>query len=246
VPTANELLVVRRTLCADEFVTLRRSVQRMSLGLKEPRMRQVTSSASMSLDGYIARNDNTIGQLFDWLQNGDVEVPTVDDRITFHMSPTSAAYWRSWMDGIGALVCGRTLFDFTAGWGGQHTMGVPVVVVTHEIPTDWVEDHPDAPFHFVTDGVEVAVARAQELAGNATVAVTAGTIARQCLELGLLDAVAVDLVPVVMGRGRPYFGELSTDDVVLGDPIEYVAGQRVTHLVFPVTTPSNDAVVGRR
>jgi len=125
VPTANELLVVRRTLCADEFVTLRRSVQRMSLGLKEPRMRQVTSSPSMSLDGYIARNDNTIGQLFDWLQNGDVEVPTVDDRITFHMSPTSAAYWRSWMDGIGALVCGRTLFDFTAGWGGQHTMGVP-------------------------------------------------------------------------------------------------------------------------
>ena len=39
------------------------------------------------------------------------------------------------------------------------------------------------------------------------VAVAAGTIAGQCLELGLLDAVAIDLVPVVMGRGRPYFGE---------------------------------------
>jgi dihydrofolate reductase len=217
-----------------------------NLGLKEPRMGQVIASASMSLDGYIARDDNTIGQLFDWLQNGDVELPTVDDRITFHMSPASAAYWRSWTDGLGVLVCGRTLFDFTAGWGGQHTMGVPVVVVTHEIPTDWVEAHPGAPFHFVTDGVEVAVVQAQEIAGNATVAVTAGTIARQCLELGLLDAVAVDLVPVVMGRGRPFFGELSTDDVALGDPITYVAGDRVTHLVFPVTTPSNDGEAGRR
>jgi dihydrofolate reductase len=125
-------------------------------------------------------------------------------------------------------------------------MGVPVVVVTHEVPTDWVEAHPGAPFHFVTDGVGAAVVQARKIAGDATVAVTAGTIARQCLELGLLDAVAVDLVPVVMGRGRPFFGELSTDDVVLGDPIEYVAGERVTHLVFPVTTPSDDAVAGRR
>jgi hypothetical protein len=67
-------------------------------------MGQVIASASMSLDGYIARDDNTIGQLFDWLQNGEVEVPTVDDRITFHMSPASAAYWRGWVGGLGALV----------------------------------------------------------------------------------------------------------------------------------------------
>jgi hypothetical protein len=75
-------------------------------------MGQVIASASMSLDGYITREDNTMGQLFDWLQNGDVELPTVDDRMTFHMSPASAAYWRSWMDGLGALVCGRTLSVF--------------------------------------------------------------------------------------------------------------------------------------
>ena len=49
---------------------------------------------------------------------------------------------------------------------------------------------------------------------DAVVAVTGGTIARQCLDLGLLDEVAVDLVPVVMGAGnRPFFGELSSEDV---------------------------------
>jgi hypothetical protein len=56
-------------------------------------MGQVIASASISLDGYIAREDNTVGRLFDWLQNGDVEIPTVDDRMTFHMSPARAAYW---------------------------------------------------------------------------------------------------------------------------------------------------------
>lgn len=84
-----------------------------------------------------------------------------------------------------------------------------MVVVTHQIPANWVESHPDAPFSFVTDGVEAAVSRAQQIAGDRTVFVSAGTIARQCLELGLLDEVMIDLVPVVMGKGRPFFGELS-------------------------------------
>ena len=203
-------------------------------------MGQVVANASMSLDGYIAKDDNTIGRLFDWLQNGTVEIPTVSDDITLHLSPPSAEYWKQWVGGLGALVCGRTLFDFTGGWGGTHTMGVPVVVVTSEVPTDWVEAHPEAPFHFVTDGVEAAVAKAQAIADGRTVAVTAGTIARQCLELGLLDAVAVDLVPVVMGKGHPYFGELSMDDVPLGDPAVCIQGDRVTHLLFPVTEQASE------
>jgi dihydrofolate reductase len=197
-------------------------------------MGRVIANASMSLDGYIAKHDNTIGRLFDWLQNGEVEIPTATPAITVHLTPQSAEHWRRWTSQLGALVCGRTLFDFTDGWGGRHTMDVPVVVVTHEAPTEWVEAHPDAPFTFVADGVAAAVAEAQRIAGDRVVAVTAGTIARQCLELGLLDEVAVDLVPVVMGKGRPFFGTLSREDVPLGDPTVCVQGDRVTHLVFPV------------
>ncbi len=40
-------------------------------------MDTVIASASMSLDGYIAKQDNTIGRLFDWMPAGDVEIPTV-------------------------------------------------------------------------------------------------------------------------------------------------------------------------
>jgi dihydrofolate reductase len=197
-------------------------------------MSKVVSSASMSLDGFIANPDNTVGSLFDWYNSGDVEVRTAVEGFSFALTSQSAAYWRAWTADLGALVVGRELFDVTDGWRGTHPLGVPVVVLTHEPPTDW--NYPGAEnFFFVTEGIEAAVARAQQVAGGKNVGVAAGTIARQCLEAGLLDEVAVDLVPVVMGQGRPYFGELSDDHpYLLGDPTTLIQGERVTHLVFPV------------
>jgi dihydrofolate reductase len=197
-------------------------------------MGTVVASASMSLDGYIAKADNSIGSLFDWFQAGDVEVSTASAGITFHLTPASAAYWQQWTTGLGAIVCGRTLFDFVDGWGGQHPLDAPVLVVTHQVPTEWVDNHPDAPFEFVTNGVAAAIARAQEIAGAKTIAVAAGTIAAQCLQLGLLDVVAIDLVPVVMGSGRPFFPGLSVEEFPLGDPDVCVPSSRVIHLRLPV------------
>jgi dihydrofolate reductase len=199
-------------------------------------MTKVVAQAIMSLDGYVAKPDNTIGNLFDWLQNGDVSITTPATDFAVHLTPESAEHWRAWVSSLGALVCGRTLFDVTNGWNGRHTLDVPVVVVTHHVPTDWVADHPDAPFSFITDGVEAAVARAKEIAGDRDVTVSGGTIARQCLDLGLLDEVAVDLVPVIMGEGnRPFFGKLSSEDVLLGNATVCRQGDRVIHLVFPVS-----------
>ena len=195
---------------------------------------KVITQASMSLDGFIAKQDNTIGRLFDWLQNGDLEIPTPADDFALHLTPQSAEHWRSWTSQLGALVVGRTLFDFVDGWQGRHTLDVPVVVVTHRVPTEWMDSHPDAPFSFVTDGVEAAVDQAQRIAGDKSVFVSAGNIAGQCLNLGLLDEVMIDLVPVVMGRGRPFFGNYSAQDVVLAEPTVCIQGKQVTHLVFPV------------
>jgi dihydrofolate reductase len=198
-------------------------------------MGKVVAQAIMSLDGYVAKQDNSIGRLFDWLQNGDVELPTPAGDFEVQLTSQSATHWRSWASSLGAIVCGRTLFDVTDGWNGRHTLDVPVVVVTHRVPEDWIAAHPDAPFSFVTGGVEAAIARARQVAGDRDVTVTGGTIARQCLDLGLLDEVAVDLVPVVMGEGnRPFFGRLSSSDVLLGNPTTCIQGDRVTHLVFPV------------
>ena len=105
-------------------------------------MGTVVAQASMSLDGYIAKADNSIGRLFDWYEAGEVEVPTASEGITFHLTPASAGYWREWTSGLGAIVCGRTLFDFTDGWGGRHTMDAPVVQM---IPPIRSTDHVSQP-----------------------------------------------------------------------------------------------------
>jgi hypothetical protein len=52
-------------------------------------MGKVSTEASMSLDGYIAKHDNTIGRLFDWLQNGDLEVLSPAGDITLHLTRQS-------------------------------------------------------------------------------------------------------------------------------------------------------------
>ena len=194
-------------------------------------MGKVIANASMSLDGYIAFDDNSIGELFEWYENGDVEIVNAGELPPFHLTQASADYWRSWVDSIGALVVGRELFDVTDGWHGKHPIGVPIVVLTHEPPRDW--SYPGSEdFHFVTEGVAVAVDRAREIAGDRDVALAAGTIAGQALDAGLVDEVAIDLVPVVMGSGKRYFGDAGP--ARLGDPTAVVQGRRVLHLRYPV------------
>ncbi|MCW2530209.1 MAG: Dihydrofolate reductase [Pseudonocardiales bacterium] len=74
-------------------------------------MGKVVAAASISLDGYIAKHDNTIGRLFDWYENGVVACPTATPDMTFHLTPQSAEYWNQWTAQLGAIVCGCYLTD---------------------------------------------------------------------------------------------------------------------------------------
>jgi dihydrofolate reductase len=193
-------------------------------------MARFVSSASASLDGFIARTDDTPGPLFEWYEAGDVEVPNAGDLPPFHLSPASAEHWRTWRASLGCLLLGRRLFDLTDGWRGRHPLGVPVVVLTHEPPTDW--NHPGSEDFTFVDGVEEAVAHAAALAGDRVVGVAAGEVATQLLAAGRLDEVAIDLVPVFLGSGRRYFTDGTP--LLLGDPTTAVVSERVVHLVLPV------------
>jgi dihydrofolate reductase len=196
-------------------------------------MGKVVCSASMSLDGFVAHENNDPGRLFDWYEAGDVEVLTASEPASFHLTPASADYWRRWVEQSGCLVVGRLLFDITDGWSGEHPLGVPFVVLTHEAPRGWAHEH-TGNAHFVTDGIEAAIALAQRIAGDRTVALAAGTVAGQALAAGLVDEVAIDLVPVVLGTGHRYFADVDPAAVRLGDPTEVIQSTRVTHMVFPV------------
>jgi dihydrofolate reductase len=195
-------------------------------------MTKVYTGASMSIDGYISGPGETgFEHLFKWYGNGDVEVPTADPDMTPRMTPESAEHFTTIRDMTGALVVGRKLFDFTSGWGGNHPLGLPVVVLTHTVPEGWPRE--DAPFSF-SDSIEEAVAQASALAGDKVVGVNGGSIAGQCLEAGLLDEIWVDLVPVLLGDGTPLFLQLSTVPVELEGPLAITEGRDVTHLRYRV------------
>lgn len=194
-------------------------------------MGKVIVQASMSLDGFIADTNDQVGPLFDWFDNGDVEFSGSDPSMVFHISRASADYLRTAWSNIAVDVIGRRLFDLTNGWNGRPPVGEAVFVVTHEPPTDW--PFPDAPFSFVTDGVQSAVAQAQTFAGDRDVSLTAGNLVGQALRAGLVDELRIDLVPVVFGSGVRYFGNYDESTLLLEDP-EIVQGDRVTHLHYRI------------
>src|SRR4051794_12316506 len=189
-------------------------------------MTKLIADMSMSLDGRIATPDDDISRLARWFFEGDTEVAP---GAPFRTSAASAELLREAFTSVGAIIGGRRYFDLADGWGGQHPMGVPVYILTHEPPADWPSD---STIHFVTDGLESAVAQAREAAGEKHVAIaTPGTV-RQCLEAGLLDELNVNLIPVVLGAGLPFFGDVALHVELEGPDV--IEGNGVTHLRYRV------------
>ncbi|MFC0531403.1 dihydrofolate reductase family protein [Phytohabitans kaempferiae] len=196
-------------------------------------MSKVTAGATMSLDGFIAdANHGGFEQLFAWYGAGDTELPSGLPDMPFKVSAASAEHIRQTKERLGVLVVGRRLYDMTNAWGGRHPMDKTTVVLTHQRPDDRPED--DDNFVFVTTGIEDAVAKAKEIAGDKDVGVNGGEIARQCFDAGLLDEVHVDLVPVFLGSGIPLLGQIRDAPAMLEGPISVTQGTGVTHLSYRV------------
>jgi dihydrofolate reductase len=190
-------------------------------------MSTVVMHAVVSVDGFIADANDEVGPLFDWYFNGDADIV---DGGPFKVSQRSVGYVRPMWERLGATVMGRHLFDLTNGWEGTPPAGDHIVVVSHRPkPDGW---HPEASCHFVDD-VGTAIATAKGLAGDRDVAVTAGDIGGQAFALGLVDEVAMDVVPVVFGSGKRYFGRVDALHLLL-DPDVVIQGRRVLHLKYQV------------
>jgi dihydrofolate reductase len=192
----------------------------------------------VSVDGFIADKNDDVGPLHEWYFSGDTPITGEGDQefdhsgagSVFKVSSASAEYVRSMWDAIGVIVMGRHLFDLVNGWEGQPPTGDHVVVVSHRPkPEGW---HPQASYVFL-DSVTAALDKAQELAGERTVAVNAGEVGGQILAAGLIDEVAMDVVPVVFGSGKRYFGSIDRQHP-LEDPHVVIQGDRVLHLRFKV------------
>lgn len=197
-------------------------------------MGSVGAGFSMSLDGFIAGPNNEVDRVFAWMFQGDkdVKLSKGDEDLDLKVSSEGAEQFEELTHTIGAIVSGRRMFDTANAWGGKHPLNVPVVVLTHNPPQEWV-NKPDSPFTFVTDGIESAVAKAKEIAGDKTVGVGGADVTRQCLKAGLLDEISIDLVPVLLGKGVRLFEHLGIEPIDL-EITDVTKDVGVTHLRYRV------------
>jgi dihydrofolate reductase len=197
-------------------------------------MSQSVLYMSMSLDGFIAGPDDDaehgLGvngeRLHAWLHDTTSDEGPVDFRPT---GVNGQVY-----DDVlatGAVVVGRRTFDLAGRWNGDHH-GVPIYVPTRGTPpepaSDWV--------HYVTDGVESAMAQAKAAAGDANVLVHGADLAQSSLRAGVLDEFEITLIPVLLGEGRRLFDHLGAGHIEL-ERVRVLEGQGgVTHLRYRVTS----------
>ncbi|HEX6197178.1 MAG TPA: dihydrofolate reductase family protein [Jiangellaceae bacterium] len=193
-------------------------------------MGKVLTHMTMSLDGYIAQPDDVPAELFDWYGAGEVSVPSANENVAFDVDEASAEVLRELTENVGAIVSGRRLFDIADGWGDSHPAGAPVVVVTHRPPADGAERWPRTTF---VDGVEAAIAKAREIAGDSDVTIASANVIQQALDAGLVDEVCLSLVPVVFGEGIRHFGKPKNGHLLLEDPV-VVQGRRALHLRYRI------------
>lgn len=198
-------------------------------------MSKAIAGFTMSLDGFIAEPDHGVGRLFKWYFGGNQPFPVPNSDMVFQVSPVSVpVVERLFNHTFGAVLTGRRDFDVSNAWGGQSPLGAPIFIVTHHAPPEW--DGTDAPFTFVTDGVERALAQAKAVAGDKPVAVGGTTITRQLLQAGLLDELHIDLAHMLLGDGIPLFERLGVSPIDL-EKIHVIDAPLVTHLAFRVVRP---------
>jgi dihydrofolate reductase len=155
----------------------------------------VVIDISMSLDGYIAApNDNPeqgLGEDGMRLHNWAFDDPSVFERVFADLT-----------EGTGAVIMGRRSYDNSIeNWGGKGPLGeVPCFVVTHNPIAD-----ADPIFTFVTDGIESALAKAREAAGEKRIGLMGADIDQQFLAAGLVDELRIHVVDVLLGGGRRLF-----------------------------------------
>ena len=121
----------------------------------------------------------------------------------------------SWSRNIGAHIMGRNMFGPVRGdwgdeewrgwWGDDPPFHAPVFVLTH-YPREPLEMEGGTTFHFVVEGIESALARAREAAGDKDVAISGGaSTAQQYLRAGLVDEMEIHVVPLLLGGGERLF-----------------------------------------
>ena len=111
-------------------------------------------------------------------------------------------------------------------------MDVPVFVLTHNVPPEWV-NKPGSAMHFVTDGIESAVKQAKAAAGDKDVGVGTATTTQQAIRAGLLDEIQVHVMPILLGGGVRLLDHLGNTPIQM-ETVEVRPDGQVTHMRYRI------------
>lgn len=149
------------------------------------------------------------------------------------LSEPSRTVIDDYFDDTGAFVAGRTTFEVSRRWAGRPPCPMPYFIVSHDLPAEMAGE--DAPFTFVTDGVESAIEQARAAADGRNVNVMGADVPQQAIRAGALDEILIHLVPVLLGDGKRLFDHLGGAPIELERTYVVEAPEGVTHLRFRIT-----------
>lgn len=212
-------------------------------------MSKVRFDISISLDGFVAGPnqsvDNPLGEggegLHEWLFN--LEAWRRPHGREGGEANASTEVMEEYTENVGATIMGRNMFGGHPGpwdaaepwngwWGEDPPFHTPVFVLTHH-PREPLEMQGGTTFHFVTEGIEAALAQAREAAGGEDVKIAGGAdAARQFLAAGLVDEMQLSVVPLLLGGGESLFEGLGPG--LRLDQLRAIEAPGVTHLKYRV------------
>src|ERR1700759_1254643 len=210
-------------------------------------MPKVKAGMTISLDGYVAgpnqSEQDPLGEggeaLHEWAfkqasfnlmhGRGDEGVRGADDDAL-----------RSTQEHLGAVVIGRNMFgpirgpwpdeEWKGWWGDDPPFHCPVYVLTH-FARDPVQLENGNSFHFVTEGIEKAIAEAKEAADDEDVSVGGASTLQQTIAAGLLDEIVVTQVPIILGGGERLFDHLEAGAATV-ELAEVIEGEEALHPTY--------------
>lgn len=201
-------------------------------------MSKVTSHIAVSVDGYSAG------------PNQSLDNPLGEDGIRVHqwhvsppLEPVDAEINAEIVD-HGAFIMGRNMFgpirgdwpdeEWNGWWGPEPPYHAPVFVLTHYARQSVVMAG-GTTFHFVTDGIESALKRARDAAGDRSVAVAGGaSTVQQFIRAGLLDELNMHIAPVILGAGERLLDDVGNPTL---EPVNVRSSPRATHIRYRITYP---------
>ena len=212
-------------------------------------MSKLAVNIAMSLDGYVAGPDQSV--------NDPLGVGGMELHAWFHPlkefremhgeqggeTDASSAVVNERNENVGATIMGRKMFGGDAGpwgedpwpgwWGQEPPFHHPVFVITHHA-REPLQMNGGTTFHFVTDGIEPALAQARDAARGQDVRLAGGaSVVNEYLAAGLVDELDLSIVPLVMGGGERLFAGLVPGDLKLTQ-LRAIEAPGVTHIKYRI------------